>query len=108
MMLTRLHTNKYVTVSGAGQDRYDDEKSDFIRRESRDDHNDFSETDGFRGEQQEEHTLVYNSPDGRLPWYANSRLLCALDFIFCGWVQRHVLTHESYEVEYDMTKDIVG
>jgi hypothetical protein len=105
MLLTRLHTNKTVDVAGPAEERYYDERREFIIHNSRDVHNDFSENRGFP--HQEEHTLVYNSPDGTLPWFANSRLLCALDAICCGWYQRFALTAKSYEVEYYMEKVIV-
>lgn len=74
MMLTRLHTNKDIDFSETAYDRYCREKDEWIRDNSRDVHNDFRENRTIP--HQEEHTLVYNTPDGDLPWYANSRLLC--------------------------------
>ena len=68
-------------------------------------HNDFSENRTIP--HQAEHTLVYNTADGKLPWYANSGLLCQLDSCFCGWIQRFKLAEETYEVEYDLEKLIL-
>lgn len=96
MLLTRLHTNKEVNFADKGEERYSREKDNFIRVNSVDVHNDFSENISIP--HQDEHTLVYNSPDGNLPWYTNSRLLCQLDAVFCGWIQRIMLTQEAYEV----------
>ena len=105
MMLTRLHTNKDIEFTEEAYDRYQREKDDWIRDNSRDVNNDFSENRTIP--HQAEHTLVYNTPDGKLPWYANSRLLCMMDALFCGWTQRVILTQETYEVEYDLEKLIL-
>ena len=102
MMLTRLRVHQDIEFSDEAEERYNREMEAWRQDNSRDVHNDFSQSKTIP--HGDPYTLVYNTADGKLPWYANSRLLCQMDAWFCGWIQRYQLAEETYEVDYDLEK----
>ena len=64
--------------------RYDKEKKEFIRKNSKGDENEFSETKTVEGHN--EFTLVWNSENGSKPAKASFALLMFLDLIMMGWI----------------------
>ena len=90
MILTRLLTKKEIQWTNEAHSRYTVEKQQWINRNNVDVHYDFSEERTIP--HQAEHTLVYNSIDGELPWYTNANLLVQLDAVYLGWIPRMNLT----------------
>ena len=63
------------------------------------DHNYF---DGYEAE-----TLIHNSKDGSVPWYASQAIFGWLNFILLGWIQKYNLANNSFAVDYAVKKTII-
>jgi len=102
MLLTRLNIDEVIDMSSGCRKRYTGERSSFISANNRDKHYHYSfKTDiPFT----EEHTLVYNDDLGMKPLYASMGMMCLLDILAIGWIQRIFLEAKTYEVKYKLTK----
>ena len=52
-------------------------------------------------------SVVVNSEDGSIDWYAMKNIVDGLDLIFLGWVPRLILSSNTYEVNFRMAKLIL-
>ena len=106
MPLTRLHVTKNIVFSPGIKARYESEKSHFVGLNSTDAHQEVIDNfyvDGYQAD-----TLVYDSSQGTLPWFTNISILRWLDFVNLGFIQRHKLIQDSYEVTFQMKKVILN
>lgn len=106
LKLARLHTTKIIHFTSVAHARYSMEKHDFIRRNDRDVHYDFSEKQDIPGHKG--HCLVYNPKEGSKPWFTDMCLLVLLDLLMLGWIQRWKLDTKTFKVEYTLKKLVLS
>lgn len=104
--VARMYTDKQIDLSPRARDRRRNQYSQFVNNNRwRDVHYKAWQSENIPGLY--EHTLVLNEKIGGRPWYTGPVVLCILDILVFGWLQRYMLISKTPETYYALKKYII-